>query len=244
MAQAQVSAPATPAKISTVYTGDVINGKKVVSSLNTDDLEPGKKHLLYFQGVQMSTGQYWYVSVIVAKGAKPGKRITLTSGVHGDEMSSVHTVQTVMGQLNAGGNVGHRHGGAGHCTPCDGEHAAPLAEFRARLRADRHEPRMARQRKRLRCRQPPGRAGVQPAAQAQHRPGHRLPYRDHRPGRIRLSHRRHAHPGREDHDDALPRSGDLGQPGLPWCAAQRLHRCGHSLLSRPRWVWRGGSIST
>jgi uncharacterized protein len=48
----------------------------------------------------MSTGQYWYVSVIVAKGAKPGKRITLTSGVHGDEMSSVHTVQTVMGQLN------------------------------------------------------------------------------------------------------------------------------------------------
>ena len=35
MAQAQVSAPATPAKISTVYTGDVINGKKVVSSLNT-----------------------------------------------------------------------------------------------------------------------------------------------------------------------------------------------------------------
>ena len=96
-AQAQSGAPA---KISTVYTGDVINGKKVVSSLNTSDLEPGKKHLLYFQGVQMSTGQYWYVSVIVAKGVKPGKRITLTSGVHGDEMSSVHTVQTVMNQLN------------------------------------------------------------------------------------------------------------------------------------------------
>lgn len=71
MAQAQVSAPATPAKISTVYTGDVINGKKVVSSLNTDDLEPSRKHLLYFQGVQISTGQYWYVSVIVAKGARP-----------------------------------------------------------------------------------------------------------------------------------------------------------------------------
>jgi len=101
MAQAQVSAPATLAKIGTVYTGDMINGKKVVSSLSTDDLEPGKKHLLYFQGVQMSTGQHWYVSVIVVRGAKPGKRITLTSGVHGDEMSSVHTVQTVMGRLNA-----------------------------------------------------------------------------------------------------------------------------------------------
>ncbi|HEX5638353.1 MAG TPA: succinylglutamate desuccinylase/aspartoacylase family protein [Burkholderiaceae bacterium] len=101
LAQAQSSVPASATRISTVYTGDVIGGKKVVSSLNTADLEPGKKHLLYFQGVQMSTGQYWYVSVIVAKGAKPGKRITLTSGVHGDEMSSVHTVQTVMGRLNA-----------------------------------------------------------------------------------------------------------------------------------------------
>ena len=75
MAQAQNSAPATPAKISTVYTGDVINGKKVVSSLNTDDLEAGRKHLLYFQGVQMSTGQHWYVSVIVAKGAKPASAL-------------------------------------------------------------------------------------------------------------------------------------------------------------------------
>jgi hypothetical protein len=37
--------------------------------------------------------------VIVAKGAKPGKRFTLTSGVHGDEMSPVHTVQSVMNQL-------------------------------------------------------------------------------------------------------------------------------------------------
>jgi uncharacterized protein len=97
--QAQGRAAEAPAQFSTLYTGDVINGKKVVSALNTGDLEPGKKHLLYFQGVQTSTGQHWYVSVIVAKGAKPGKRITFTSGVHGDEMNSVHTVQTVMGLL-------------------------------------------------------------------------------------------------------------------------------------------------
>ncbi|WDZ79409.1 succinylglutamate desuccinylase/aspartoacylase family protein (plasmid) [Ensifer adhaerens] len=84
----------------TVYTGEVIQGKKVVSALDVNDLEPGKKHLLYFQGVQMPTGQHWYVSVTVAKGAKPGKRGVLTSGVHGDEMSSVHTVQTVINQLD------------------------------------------------------------------------------------------------------------------------------------------------
>jgi len=71
-----------------------------VSALDVNYLEPGKKHLLYFQGVQMPTGQHWYVSVTVAKGAKPGKRVVLVSGVHGDEMSSVHTVQTVMNQLD------------------------------------------------------------------------------------------------------------------------------------------------
>jgi predicted deacylase len=100
VAHAQAGTAALPAKAGTVYTGDLIDGKKVVSALDTADLEPGKKHLLYFRGVQMSTGQAWYVSVIVAKGARPGKRVTLTSGVHGDEMSSVHAVQSVMRQLN------------------------------------------------------------------------------------------------------------------------------------------------
>src|SRR5262245_16488269 len=84
----------------TAYTGDVIQGKKVVSALNINDLEPGRRHFLYFQGVQMPTGQHWYVSVTVARGAKPGKRVILVSGVHGDEMSSLHTVQTVMNQLD------------------------------------------------------------------------------------------------------------------------------------------------
>lgn len=91
---------ASAAQQGTVYTGDVIQGKKVVSSLDVNDLEPGRKHLLYFQGVQMPSGKHWYVSVIVAKGAKPGKRGVLTSGVHGDEISSIHTVQTVMNQLD------------------------------------------------------------------------------------------------------------------------------------------------
>jgi uncharacterized protein len=97
---AQGADQATAASRGTVYTGDVIDGKKVISALNIDDLEPGKKHLFYFQGVQMVTGQHWYVSVMVAKGTRPGKRIALVSGVHGDEISSVCTLQTVMDQLD------------------------------------------------------------------------------------------------------------------------------------------------
>lgn len=84
----------------TTYTGDTIQGRKVVSALDVNDLTPGQKHFLYFQGVEMPAGQHWHVSVTVAKGAKPGKRIVLTSGVHGDEMSSIHTVLAVMNQLD------------------------------------------------------------------------------------------------------------------------------------------------
>ena len=91
---------ASGTRSATIYTGDTIQGKKVVSALDVNDLEAGRKHLLYFQGVKMPTGQHWFVSVTVAKGAKPGKRVVLVSGVHGDEMSSVHTVQAVMNQLD------------------------------------------------------------------------------------------------------------------------------------------------
>ena len=84
----------------TVYTGDVIQGKKVISALDVNDLERGKKHAFYFEGVQMPSGQHWYVSVIVAVGAKPGKRVVLTSGLHGDEISPVHMIQAVMNQLD------------------------------------------------------------------------------------------------------------------------------------------------
>ena len=99
-AQDTAAPAAGQASSGTVYTGDVIDGKKVVSKLDVNDLEPGKKHPLYFQGVEAPTGQHWHVSVTVAKGAKPGVRGVLTSGVHGDEMSSMHTVQTVMNQLD------------------------------------------------------------------------------------------------------------------------------------------------
>ena len=77
-----------------------IQGKRVISALDVDDLEPGKKHSFFFQGVQMGTGQHWYLPVVVAKGAKPGKKILLISGVHGDEVSPVDAVQRTMAALD------------------------------------------------------------------------------------------------------------------------------------------------
>jgi hypothetical protein len=91
---------AVTAQAATVYTGDIIQGRRVISQLDVNDLEAGKKHSFYFQGVQMGTGQRWYVPVVVAKGAKPGKRVLLISGVHGDELSPVDAVQRSMAALD------------------------------------------------------------------------------------------------------------------------------------------------
>lgn len=84
----------------TVYTGDQIQGIPVISQLNVNDLAPGKNYRFFFQGVQMGTGQYWYVPVAVAKGIRHGKRISLTAGVHGDELSPVDAVQRIMAALD------------------------------------------------------------------------------------------------------------------------------------------------
>ena len=84
----------------TVYTGDTIQGTAVISHLDINDLEPGKQHRFFFEGVQMGTGQHWYVPIAVAKGDRPGKRIALISGVHGDELSSIDAVQRIMANLD------------------------------------------------------------------------------------------------------------------------------------------------
>lgn len=99
-AASQENTETRSSETATAYTGETIQGKKVVSRLDVADLEPGRKHFLYFQGVQAPGGQHWYVSVAVAKGIRSGKRFTLTSGVHGDEMSSIQTVQTVIDRLD------------------------------------------------------------------------------------------------------------------------------------------------
>jgi uncharacterized protein len=84
----------------TVYTGDTIDGKKVISQLDLNDLAPGQIHKFLFEGVEMGTGQHWYVPVMVAKGVKGGKRLLLVSGVHGDELNPIGVVQKVFAELD------------------------------------------------------------------------------------------------------------------------------------------------
>jgi hypothetical protein len=92
---------AAGAQAATVFTGDKVQGVAVISQLDVSDLAPGKTHRFMFQGVEMGTGQHWYVPVMVAKGANSGKRLLLVSGVHGDELNPIRVVQKVFADLDA-----------------------------------------------------------------------------------------------------------------------------------------------
>lgn len=86
----------------TVFTGDTIQGARVISHLDVDDLAPGVKHRFMFRGAETAAGQYWYVPVIVAKGTRPGKRILFVAGVHGDELNPIGAVQATFASLDPG----------------------------------------------------------------------------------------------------------------------------------------------
>jgi predicted deacylase len=88
------------AHAATVYTGDKIEGVPVITELDVADLEAGKTHRFMFRTSETSIGQYWYVPVMVAKGAKPGKRVLLVAGVHGDELNPVAAVQETFALLD------------------------------------------------------------------------------------------------------------------------------------------------
>jgi predicted deacylase len=116
------SVAAGAASAATVFTGDTIGGRRVISRLDVADLPTGK-HSFYFEGVEMGTGQHWYVPVMVAKGARPGKRLLLASGVHGDELTPIGVVQKVFADLDASklsgavvGIIGSSRPGVEHTT--------------------------------------------------------------------------------------------------------------------------------
>jgi len=84
---------ATPVFAQTVYTGDKMDGAAVIDRLDVADLPVGAVTKLYFRVTDTSIGQGWYVPVVVIKGAKPGPKLLITAGIHGDELNGISVLQ-------------------------------------------------------------------------------------------------------------------------------------------------------
>lgn len=84
----------------TILTGDRMDGAPVISALDVSDLPPASLSRFYFRVTDQATGLGWYVPVLVAKGARPGKRLLLTAAVHGDELNGIAVIQDLFKDLD------------------------------------------------------------------------------------------------------------------------------------------------
>ncbi|PVU91902.1 hypothetical protein BB561_004142 [Smittium simulii] len=84
----------------TEYTGDIINGHKVISKLDVSDFPLNSLTKLWLQMPRQVNGQAYHVPVIVAKGKQDGNKFLMNSGLHGDELNGIRVVQRVLHDID------------------------------------------------------------------------------------------------------------------------------------------------
>lgn len=87
----------------TLLNGDVINGVPVITKLDLRHVPSNAITRYYFKAGEAQGTVNYYVPVFVARGTKEsletGKRLSLSSTVHGDEYNGVRVVQRVFADM-------------------------------------------------------------------------------------------------------------------------------------------------
>ncbi|OMJ09027.1 hypothetical protein AYI70_g4172 [Smittium culicis] len=77
----------------TIYTEDIIEGNKVITKLDINDLPERSISYLWFKVPANMVGINSHVPLMVKKGTNDGPRFLLNSGFHGDEYNGIRVVQ-------------------------------------------------------------------------------------------------------------------------------------------------------
>ena len=64
----------------------------IIDRLEVADLAAGTTQRFWFRAGNSALAQPWLVPVIVIKGAKPGPKLLLTAGIHGDELNGIDVI--------------------------------------------------------------------------------------------------------------------------------------------------------
>ncbi len=84
-----------PAQAATERVGSLA-GVAVIDRLDVADLPAGKTQRFWFRAGDSQIGQDWLVPVIVVKGARPGPRLLVTAGIHGDELNGIDVIHQLV----------------------------------------------------------------------------------------------------------------------------------------------------
>jgi predicted deacylase len=81
----------TPAFAATERVGS-IDGIAIIDRLAVDDIAAGTTERLWFRAGETALAQSWLVPVIVIRGARPGPKLLVTAGIHGDELNGIAVI--------------------------------------------------------------------------------------------------------------------------------------------------------
>ncbi|MGF1753816.1 succinylglutamate desuccinylase/aspartoacylase family protein [Vibrio makurazakiensis] len=84
--------------MATEYLEDVLQGRRVIQSLDVEDLPVGE-HQFWFQVASDGLGQPKNMPVSVFKGDESGPKLMITAGIHGDELNGVLAAQQIVRDL-------------------------------------------------------------------------------------------------------------------------------------------------
>jgi len=78
----------------------------VIDRLDSADQPLARTSRYWFRAGETATGQRWLVPVIMVKGAKPGPRLLVTAGIHGDELNGIDVIHKLVAGLDPAGLSG------------------------------------------------------------------------------------------------------------------------------------------
>lgn len=88
----------------TYFTGDVLSGYPVITSLDIADAPPNTVTRYWFLAAEAQGGIPYLLPVFVVRGTdeslETGHKLSLSASVHGDELNGIAVVQGVLSQLN------------------------------------------------------------------------------------------------------------------------------------------------
>jgi predicted deacylase len=82
---------ASPGLAATERVGN-LDGAAIIDRLDAADIALGTTERFWFRAGSSALAQPWLVPVIVVKGAKPGPRLLITAGIHGDELNGIDVI--------------------------------------------------------------------------------------------------------------------------------------------------------
>ncbi|WP_439532189.1 succinylglutamate desuccinylase/aspartoacylase family protein [Polymorphobacter sp.] len=83
-----------------------LDGIPVIDRLDVADQPSGRTSRFWFRAGDTATAQRWLVPVIVVKGARPGPRLLVTAGAHGDELNGIDVIHRLVASLDPAGLAG------------------------------------------------------------------------------------------------------------------------------------------